>query len=63
MRWRREFNVNRVTAPDFAADQNYAHDSGFTDEIPIHMALEGRLHQTRPNALEAECMGWADQSR
>lgn len=44
MRWRRQFNVNRVTDPDFAAGQNYAHDTGCADDIPVRVALEGRLH-------------------
>ena len=52
MWWRRQLNVNRVTDPDFAAVKNYAHDTGFADEISVRVALEGRLHQTWPDALE-----------
>jgi len=50
--WRRQFNLNRVIYPDFAAGQNYAHDTGFAGDTSVRVAIEGRLHQTRPNALQ-----------
>jgi hypothetical protein len=52
MWWRRQFNVNWVTDPDFATGQNNSHDTGFADEISLQVVLKGRLHQTRPNALQ-----------
>ena len=52
MWWRRQFNVNWVTDPDFATGQNNAHDTGLADEISLQVVLQGRLHQARPNALQ-----------
>ena len=60
MWWGRQFNVNWVADPDFATGQNNAHDTGFADDISVRVALEGRLCQTRPNALELSA--WVAQT-
>jgi hypothetical protein len=49
-----------VADPDFATGQNNAHDTGFADDISVRVALEGRLLQTRPNALELSA--WVAQT-
>ena len=60
MWWRRQFDVNWVADSDFATGQNNAHDTGFADDISVRVALEGRLLQTRPNALELSA--WVAQT-
>ena len=60
--WWRQFNLNRVIYPDCTAGQNYAHDTGFAGDTSVRVAIEGRLHQTRPNALQLSATECEDQS-
>ena len=48
----RQFELDRVSGPDFTAGQNDAHDSGFADQLAIAVAIQCGIHQSGLDLVE-----------